>query len=84
MRTLPKLALAMPLNSFITLIIENNSIVIPSCNCRQSFCREQNPRRRKRGDAQCVIRPGLTVITLQPCDGRRVLLISTDHIPLAD
>lgn len=32
----------------------------------------------------CVVRPRLIVITPQPHDGRRVLLISTDHIPLAD
>lgn len=75
----------MQVNNLIILIIKVNAIVIilswlkPECLQRTGA-----PKDKKCYCTLCVIRPRLTVITLQPRDGRRVLLISTDHIPLAD
>lgn len=62
-----------------------NKIIIWSRICSLGFLlKPGTPQDNKWYCRVCVIRPRLTVITLQPDDGRRVLLISADHIPLAD
>lgn len=72
-------------NSLIIFIIKVNAVIILLCNCSQMLLLwTGGSQDREWYCSVCVVRPRLIVITPQPHDGRRVLLISTDHIPLAD